>query len=73
MPELEYIHPSQIRPAKPLSPLAKAFLDALMEVDIEHTEEGNDAIETAIADAIDNYNGIGLDPRAIIGRLIHHL
>ena len=73
MPTLEYIHPSQIRAVTPLSPLAKAFEDALMSVEIGDTEDGTDAIEIAIADAVREYSLIGLDARVIIKRLIDHL
>ena len=77
MIELDYIHPSQIRASQVLSPLAKAFEDALMQVEIGHTldsnEEDTDEIENALADAVFQYSLIGLSQRAIIGRLIHHL
>ena len=64
---------SQIRASQVLSPLAKAFETAWMEVEIGPEEEGSDAIEIAIADAVSEYSLIGLSQRAIIGRLIHHL
>jgi len=73
MIELEYIHPSQIRASQVLSPLAKAFEDALMQVEIGCVDDGNDEIEKAIADAVFQYSLIGLSQRAIIGRLIHHI
>ena len=73
MIELEYIHPSQIRASQVLSPLAKAFEEALMEVEIGGIEDGNDEIENALADAVYDYSLIGLSQRAIIGRLIHHI
>jgi hypothetical protein len=73
MIELEYIHPSQIRASQVLSPLAKAFEDALMQVEIGDVDDGNDEIEKAIADAVFQYSLIGLSQRAIIGRLIHHI
>ena len=75
MIELEYVHPSRIQPVTPLSPLAKGFEDALMQVDIDGCLNNDDTgeIETAIGDAIAEYCLIGLDLRAIIKRLIDHL
>ena len=75
MIEMEYVHPLKIQPVTPMSPLAKEFETALMEADIEGCVNNDDTgeIELAIADAIANYCLIGLDPRAIIKRLIDHL
>ena len=75
MIELEYPHPSQIRPIPQLSPLAEGFEAGLMSADISGAPNNDDTsqIEIAIADAIANYCLIGLDPRAIIKRLIDHL
>ena len=73
MIELEYPQQRRFRPIEPLSPLAKAFEDALMQVEIGGVDDGNDEIETAIADAVFQYSLIGLSQRAIISRLIHHL
>ena len=75
MIELEYIHPSRIQPVTPLGSLAKAFETALMSVDIEPCLNNDDTgeIESAMGDAIYEYGLIGLNLRAIIGRLIHHL
>ena len=73
MIELEYPQQRRFRPIEPLSPLAKAFEDALMQVEIGGVDDGNDEIEKAIADAVFQYSLIGLNQQAIIGRLIHHL
>ena len=74
MLELQYIHPSQIKPIAPLSPLANAFDYALMQVEIggiSDAEEG--AIEIAIADALAEYCLIGLTPQLIIKRLLDYI
>ena len=74
MLELQYIHPSQIKPIAPLSPLANAFDYALMQVEIggiPDAEEG--AIEIAIADALAEYCLIGLTPQLIIKRLLDYI
>ncbi len=69
----QYVNPANIRPVAPLSPLAKAFEEALMDVEIDGVEDGHDEIENALADAIFHYSLIGLCQKTIIGRLIHHI
>ena len=73
MIELQRVNPSQqIQHLKPLSPLADAFTDALMQVETKgHANNGE--VELAIADAIAEYCLIGLDPWVIVNRLLGYL
>ena len=69
----QYVNPANIRPVAPLSPLAKAFETALMEVEIGPEEEGSDAIEEALADAVFHYSLIGLCQRTIVKKLVDQI
>jgi hypothetical protein len=62
------MNPQNITLVPPMGPLAQNFHDAIISVDFDENDEL--FVEHALAEAIFNYCGIGLDMRAIVQRLI---